>query len=206
MIAGSLALGGPQIPLALPLPPASLSVTGNIGARTRGQWAIVADMESRVLNIPARDKQVQLITNSFHIESTVSQLDSMDGSNYKAKLQQLLSDAGPGFQAVIINHNVSTHSSFGIVTAGSELYLWGLYDDQLGQAYLLWSSDMNEIVNVAASNPLRYLVYRFPVLQWDCLFIQIETICIRWWRWTKNGTTLRAFNALERRLLGPLVC
>jgi len=204
MIAGTLALGGPQVPIALALEEAVVSVSGNIGARTRGLWTLISDLESRTLNIPSRDKQVQLIANSFHIEQQVAQLDSTDGPNYRSKLRQLLSEVGAGFEALIVNHNTSTHSSFGLIS-GPELYMWGLFDQQLEQSYLLFSSDVNALVYAIAENPMRYLVYRFPVIEHDCLFIQIETICAKWWRWTQNGSILKAFNALERRLLGPLM-
>lgn len=203
MIAGSLALGGPQVPMGLFLPEATTRVTGNIGARTRGLWTIISDFESTMLNIPTRDKQVQLIAPSFEIATQLSQLDSADGVNYRAKLRSLQGDRADDYHAVVINHNMSTHSSFGVISC-VELYVWGLFDQQLEQAYLLWSTDPQLLRAALYPNPARYLIYRFPVLYWDCLFLQIETVCAKWWRWTQHGSILKAFNALERRLLGPL--
>lgn len=201
-MAGTLVLGGKQIAQRLPLFPYASSVSGTLGASRCGLWEIQADCASQVFHLPARDKSVEVYTKSSTLLEPLKSLDSMEGPNYRSKLRDVLSQLDHLDNATILNHNTSTHSSIALI-ANAGLYLYGVYDTHLDQSHLLWCTDPAVRRALSAAAPLRYLVYRFPVLVEDCLFIQIETICAKWWRWTANERPdLQAFTALERRLFG----
>lgn len=202
MISGYLALGGKHPPVTLTLPAGCAALDGNIGVRNRGVWYMTSDLVERVINIPSRDKAVHVLATDRILDPVVAAIDSAEGPNYKTKLLQLTPELPEGFHAALINRNVSTHSSFALVS-NTPVFVYGIYDQMLEQAYLFWSTDSNALVNAVAFDPLRFLLYRFPVLS-GCLFVQIETVCAKWWRWSKNNSELMAFNALERRLYGPL--
>jgi hypothetical protein len=204
MIAGSLSLGGKQTPIQLPVTTqATNQISGRL-AHTRGHWLLASDRPYETISIPSRDKQVELFGDLTVLRAHIETLDSTEGPNYLSKLTELMeSHTTDGFLGALVNVNTSTHSSMAFV-ARRPIHFYGLYDTQLDHAYIVWSTDPTVLQQVVQPNPLRFLVYRFPVLHNSCMFLAFEAVCAKWWRWTRNGVDLLAFNALERRLFGPL--
>lgn len=201
MILGTLVLGGTQRAQLLPIPRnEDRGVDGGLGAVNCGLWYVESDLPKHVIHIPSRSKSIDAFTPSQHIVEALKVLDSSEGPDYRTKLLQAM-DRVDDPTSMIVNHNESTHSSLAIV-AGDPLYLYGLVDTQRDQQHLLWTSDPMVFASLRQTHPLRFQVYRFPVLTNSCVFLQVETVCAKWWRWMKNGTHLRAFNALEHRLFG----
>lgn len=204
MIVGTLVLGGEQIAEPLPITPMDTGpevheLDGNIKASRCGTWRIFTDLPKKVLLIPSRDKRVEVFASSPLLAADLETIDSDHGPNYRTKLLQVMDGLPSDLMGVVLNESTSTHSSIALV-AGSDLHLYGLYDTQRQQAHLLWTTDPQVMLELLARSPLRYLVYRFPILFQNCVFLQIETICSKWYRWTKSGQALQAFNALEQRL------
>lgn len=205
MIAGSLSLGGKQVPAVLPVTSTAHTLIEGRVAHRVGHWFLATDLESDVLSIPSRDKQVTLIGHMLNLRSKIEVIDSSQGENYLAKLidSVVLDAQDPLFSGVLVNHNTSTHSSMAFATR-SPIYFYGVHDQQADHSYLVWSSEEDVLNRITAHEPMRYLIYRFPVLENGYLFLPFEAVCAKWWRWSRSGTGLLAFNALERRLFGPL--
>jgi hypothetical protein len=199
-ISGWLSLGGRQATSKLDVPDHGSVVEGTIEARTRGQWMLTHDARSQLLSIPSRDKQVQLIGDLIYEAGAIASIDSEEGPNYRTKLLPLV-DVEHDFCGALVNRSTSTHSSFAILT-NQQLWLWGLHDQYIHHSYLLWSSEPETLHRIVQAQPLRHLIYRFPEPR--CLFLPVESICAKWWRWQQGQNDLMAFNALERRLFGPL--
>jgi hypothetical protein len=220
-LSGYVVLGGAQPPIALPLSYSddehSTLFEGHIGARTRGKWLVTSSLTSHCLNIPSRDKQVQLLYKAAVSEAKrdaqfVASMETIDsehsGLNYRAKLNEVLkslkaTSQPDEFVGAVLNLSSSTHASIALLSYDVPIYVYGLYDQELESAYVVWSTDPEQVPSILASMPLRFLLYRFPLLTNNCMFLQIETLCAKWWRWNKNHqSTLQAFNALEWRLYG----
>jgi hypothetical protein len=206
MLNGYLALGGAQLPA--PLPCFEASVKGNhIGSRNRGHWVFDTYFQKTVLNIPSRDKQVESFT-STDCSLFSERLSGLDSENehltYKGKLNLILPELSPNFIGIVNNISTSTHGSLALVCRDAGLHFYGLFDTELDYTYLMWTSEAGFLAEVLESKPLRYLVYRMPILTNNSVFLPGEIICSKWWRLTKNHSqVLYALNALERRLFGP---
>jgi hypothetical protein len=175
--------------------------SGNhISARGRGNWSLSPFPELTV-SIPSRDKQVEIRSPvASQLYQRVSVLDSSPGPTYRSKLLDLLGYMddlvceGPRI-AVLNNISTSTHGSLALL--GDFVY-FGLHDPQANVSYLMWTTEPGDLPMLQARYPLRYLVYRFP--QIPVVFLAGESVCSKWWRWTKSAPLLHAFNALEMRL------
>jgi hypothetical protein len=192
-IKGYFVLGGtnpPQLPVT--------GFSGNhTGTRTRGQFVISTEHQAVTVNIPSRDKSVAMWAPEYALtalQSRIAVLDSEPGPNYRAKLLTLLQDMPADFSAVLSNESTSTHGSLALL--GSLTY-YGLHDSHTDTSYLFWGTP-EDLLYIQHTNPLRYLLYRFP--QMPGVFLPGEVICSKWWRWTRNASLLQAFNALEMRL------
>jgi len=176
----------------------------------RGRWRMNADLKTTVLSIPSRDKQVQLFYSSS-IESfagSMASIDSEQGKNYREKLRSVLECLDSGFVGAVNNISLAAHRSLAILTNQCPVHFYGLYDVQQRGAYLFWTTEPLVVQRVMDQNPLRFLLYRFPVLFEDVVFLPQERICALWWTWIKRSefSALQPFNALERRLFGqPLL-
>lgn len=172
----------------------------------RGRWKMNTDLKSTTLSIPSRDKQVQLFYSAdvATFGANMATIDSADGKNYKDKLRQVLNQLSPEFVGAVNNVNMAAHRSLAILTRQPEVHFYGLYDVQQRGAYLFWTTDPLIVQQVMDQNPLRFLLYRFPVLVEDVVFLPQERICALWWTWIKRSefSALQPFNALERRLFG----
>lgn len=185
----------------LELPGFSRHYTGNlVGSRDKGQWVLDTGITPTIINIPARDKHVQVWCDHPPFEEALSLLDSNGTGPYASKLAAI--PIPTGSVAVAVNVNVSTHGSLGM-RFETPLYVYGLSDTQMKTSYLVWSTDESHINTILNTMPLRFLLYRFPVAESGSIFIQGEAVCSKWWRWLKNHTQLlHAFNALEQRMYG----
>lgn len=202
MILGYLCLGGGQ---ELEFWPDCRLVGQPIGPH-RGRWKLEHTFQSTTLSIPSRDKQVQLLFSCdlSIFAPKIATIDSSEGRNYRTKLRVLLPDLGPGFVGVVNNLSADNHHSLAILTKTTPVHVYGLYDTNLKSTYLFWSDDPSRIEAVLQVYPLRFLLYRFPTLVNDVLFLPIERLCSQWWGWmrTSESGPLLPFNALERRLFG----
>lgn len=177
-----------------PLPTFSVEVIGTVGStRDKGGFCLESTLVPQTLSIPSRDKQVILWT-SKDIISRIATIDSFMGSaDYQSKLEAMQL----AVQGVILNKG--QHSSVALL---GNFFCYGLFDTQLRSAYYFFTDDDSDLSRVLGSDPLRYLVYRFPLLKTAC-FIQSEAVCSKWWRWMKtHNSVLHAFNALEHKLHG----
>ena len=202
MFQGYFILGGSN-PDELPLFK-KMYFGNHIGLRNRGTWVFDTDLREETINIPTRDKQVQLFFNDdggkFNTGMTLID-SSADLPNYRAKLMRLQNTLSDSFLGAINNISTSTHGSLALVTNQIPIYVYGLYDTQLGGSYLVWADSPQVVTDILCVQPLRYLIYRFPLLESSVLFLPSEAICSKWWRWFKtHRSVLHAFNALERRL------
>ena len=173
---------------------------------SRGRWAMDTELGSTTLSIPSRDKQVQLFysTDPGTFASLMSTIDSEEGKNYRTKLKAVLAELSPDFLGAVNNVSTTTHRSLAILTNVTPVHFYGLFDLKLKGAYLTWSDDPLILQRLLQDEPLRFLLYRFPVLQHDAVFLPQERICALWWTWIKRSefSALQPFNALERRLFG----
>jgi hypothetical protein len=225
-LAGYVVLGGSQTSLSLPT--IDETFKGGLGSTVRGRWVIESSLEGETLNIPARGKSVQLLypplsdsgqpwqdrdkVRRARFADAIAQIDSSyEGLNYRAKLNTVLETVngnrmfGASFLGAVLNLSVSTHASIALLSSVTPIYVWGLHDQQLESSYLVWSTDERHLLEMLAAEPLRFLVYRFPILKDASMFIQLETVCAKWYRWNQNHkSVLHAFNALEWRLYGGL--
>lgn len=197
---GYFVLGGGKQPSALP--GFDLTISGNhIGSRDRGQWCIDTELRLSTLNIPSRDKQVQVWANdNGEFERDIGVVDSwLDDAPYRLKLSRIRERLPDDFVGAVNNVNTDTHGSLALVS-NQGFHLYGLLDTQSQSCYMVWTLDPSFIGRVLNSSPLRFLLYRLPVA--NVVFIPSEALCSKWWRWLKTSTSLQAFNALERRICG----
>lgn len=194
---GYFVLGSANTPPPLSVGTSNGMAGNHTGSRTRGQFEIFTDVESKVINMPSRDKQVMLweeTPEETDFVQCMSVIDSEPGTNYREKLLKMLAKLPRNFVGAVNNVSTSTHGSLAIL---GDLEYFGLHDLQTETSYFVWGTS-NDIRNLQLTNPLRYLLYRFPPM--PAVFLPGETTCSKWWRWTKNNPLLHAFNALEMRL------
>ncbi len=188
----------PQLPFGEP------DLIGNHTlSTTRGHHAIfdIKDWSHTEIHIPSRDKKVDLWAAS-EVEPFSERIKTLDsqfkGQTYATKLGHIIGDLRPDFQAVLVNTNTSSHGNLAILDLTRTISFFGIYDTHYEASYLFWGNE-GDVRALFQSSPLRYQLYRFPRI--PVVFIASETLCAKWWRWTKNNSLLRAFNALEMRLV-----
>ncbi len=199
---GYFVLGGPGT--APPLFTDTPAVQGNhTQSPSRGHHALfdLHGWTHSEIHIPARDKKVDLWMTrpAPDFEERLKTLDSQyKGQTYTVKLANVIAPEQPDLQVVVLNTNIASHGSLAICDLTRTLMFFGIRDTHTQTAYLFWGAEFN-VRALLISNPLRYEIYRFPHI--PVVFIASETLCAKWWRWTKNNSLLRAFNALEMRLV-----
>jgi hypothetical protein len=204
MLDGYFNIGGGS-PIELPSFTEPTSHLNLVGARDKGHCALHTNWNDSILDIPARDKSVKLWSASDQgreaLSRSLSHIDSsQSGSSYTEKLSFIRAQDA----AFILNVNKDTHGSFALISGNRQIHIHGLYDTQLKSSYLVWSLDKDRVDAIRHSDPLRFLVYRFPVLDGGrVVFVQAEAVCSKWWRWLKSHQSqLHCFNALEYKLYG----
>jgi hypothetical protein len=139
------------------------------------------------------------------LRTKLSDLDSrFEGSRQLFKLSQLMDEiaVNPGCMgyAAVVN-NTSEHATFSLLSSYVTIYLYGVYDTVNSSVRLVWTTDETFIEQVRRADPVRYVFYRFPVVYTRPLFIYTQSICSKWYQWTKVFTgvdgLVKAFNALE---------
>lgn len=165
--------------------------------------AVAPELEFEAnVHLPSRDKQVSIWTCSFAPALTCEfeTLDSrMRELNYTAKIKQALQNINFEGRAIVVNRSSSSHDSVVLIdTQASDLGFFGLHDCYANVSYLMWNTE-HGVQNLLQASPLRYLLYRLPKL--SVVFLPIEALRSKWWRWSKGGSLLKAFNALEMRLV-----
>ena len=201
------------------LPPEGKLVEGNhcIGRYT-GSWALQFDeasVETRQILLPHRDKQVTALWDSDslpQVDYLTSRLETLDAAyegetqlfKYNELLRDLVASWGPTTSPVAgVLNTVSTHSSFSLLSVSQPMDLVGVFDPQLGSAYLAWSTcppGFDLAASIRRTYPLKYLFYRFPKVCNRAIFIPTQAICAHWWKYMKGENPLFAFNALELKL------
>lgn len=170
---------------------------GSVPMRS-GSWGMVTDLPTTTVNIPTRNKRVQVWANSKAppFLADLSALDSAAGINYGSKFLSMV-DKAPGSLGFAHNDNKGQPS---IVVFGGLTY-FGLHDQKEKVSYLMWTDDLQDLVWVRAQDPLRYLLFRFAMPK--VAFLQPNMICSKWRKWAAPNdlsNLLFAFNALEKRL------
>lgn len=96
------------------------------------------------------------------------------------------------------------HSSLSFLTSFVEVYVFGVYDTINTSTRLIFSTDPKYLEIVRASNPTRFVFYRFPTIVNRPLFVYGQSVCSKWLGWIKGfsgqDATMKAFNALENFL------
>jgi len=159
---------------------------------------------SRKLSIPTRNKQVLLLTENGadlgNFTDFMATVDASEGANYQEKLRAFLEGCDAGFRGLVVNLNTSNYVSLALVAA-SEVFVLGVQDQHTETCYVVWATEESDLQALLDTDPLRFLIYRFPKLENDALFFSIETLVYKWHKWGQtHASTLLGFNALERRL------
>ncbi len=169
-------------------------------------WQQQLDLRQSTVYVPSRDKRV-LVTYGSHdpdfmpeLSARLTTLDSdYQGLNqlskYKRVYEHLVGDPRRKPFVAVLN-NEGTHGSWGFLSHKVPLYFYGIDDGDMIQ--LLWSTeDLAEKIRHA--NPIRYKLFRLPVVVNGPLFISTQAACSKWWRWSQQfpDDRLRQFNALE---------
>jgi hypothetical protein len=179
----------------------------HVPSRYNGFWWLQhAGAIQHTFYVPSRDKRIHLTclsdeqTLPTELESMLTTLDSdYEGINqlskYKRVYDKLLERSHRSPFVAVLN-NEGTHGSWGFLTHEVPLYFYGVEDENMVQ--LLWSTE-DLATRIRHANPIRYKLYRLPVLQDGPLFISTQAVCSKWWRWSQQfpEDQLRQFNALE---------
>ncbi len=190
-------------------------------SRFRGAYAIniLGDGYSKdTIVMPQRDRHITIHTAAVQpalVESLLRPLLEEIDVRYETgrqlyRLQQVLYaitgdltlPAALPFTSVI---NVEGHhSSLSFLTNHVEVFVFGVYDSVNTSTRLVFTTDYQYLDIVRASNPTRYVFYRFPTLVNRPLFVYGQSVCSKWLGWIKGfsgkDATMKAFNALENFL------
>lgn len=139
---------------------------------------------------------------------SLTDLDSrFDGARQLYKMQQLMIEVSYGIGTnsyVAMINNVSEHASFNLLACKTSLQIIGVYDTVNTSVRLVWTNDPDFVQNLKEEDYTRYVFYRFPDLYDRPLFIYTQSVCAKWFSWSKvfTGTDgiLKTFNALENFL------
>ena len=201
MIEGSFSLGG-RTP-AQAVPGLLETTSGNhLADDRRGSWAFFSDSPELVLSIPSRDKTIRYHTShpSAHLSLGLSEIDSLEGKNYRAKLLDLSRILHRDSEILVNNVSESTHGSLALVVRDVPLFWYGLQDLENDHSYLVWSTMPCVLARIRENTGSRFLIYRFPTQRDSAVFLPSQAICSRWSRFHRHGSILYSFNAIERRL------
>lgn len=178
----------------------------HIPSRYNGFWWQQHDLRKHTVYVPSRDKRIHVTYGSTdsnfqaELESFLMTLDSdYEGINQLSKYKRVydrLLDRPEALPFVVALNNEGTHGSWGFLTYQVPLYFYGVDDGDMVQ--LLWSTE-DLATKIRHANPIRYKLYRMPVLVDGPMFISTQAACSKWWRWSQQfvGDRLRQFNALE---------
>jgi hypothetical protein len=222
LVYGSLVLSATTPVLPFPIFEHASTLSGtHTESRTRGLYSTLVSDPSLIeatVALPQRNKYMQTsVLSENEVESnrisgrlcsSLSDLDSrFEGARHLYKLQTLLNelaeyDSEIEFLAII--NNTSEHASFSILSHGVAIDLIGVYDVVNRSVRLVWTIDDHFVTDLKAIDQTRYLFYRFPIVYDRPLFIYTQSVCAKWYSWSKTFTdtdgVFKAFNALENFL------
>ena len=203
MLIGSLVLSSKGNPTKLFCFTEETTTGNHVPGRQNGKWWMTHDMLDKEIYLPQRDKGIHVSFDETNLidelEFRLSSLDSiLAGQNQISKYNVLyrhMTDKSNRF--LVVMNNVGTHGSWGFLSKGEPLYLYGIYNDN--EVQLIWTTDNLLIDSIRSMYPLKFSIYRFPVILDMPLFISTQAISSKWWRWSSSSKTdpLLCFNALE---------
>lgn len=160
-------------------------------------YEFITAMCMNELYLPARDKRLALALSAY-ADSLLHDLtildSSFDGLHFIQKCAKIFKDRLVSGQVI----TQGQHGSITLVANDWPMYLTGAYDTQTNSAHLVWATeDVSSAIR--ATSPGRYLIYRFPIIDRQVIFIPSMPIVSAWYSWMKKGPML-AFNALELKL------
>lgn len=212
MIFGYLVLSADRQPQPIDLshPASFASYEGNhVVGKRRGQWFEATDLDRRSLYLPQRYKQVE-VTATSELSSICARLENLDAEMENArqlyKLNRMMEDITAPFAAAVNNSGTADKDSgsFYLLAHGVPLYVNMVIDNEDHSVRVVWSTfDLK--TDLQDRKQFRYLIYPMPTLHDRPLFINSQSACSRWWRFTntfgKSGSALlRSCNALEMYL------
>jgi len=160
------------------------------------QTSVIADSEADASRLSSK------------LCASLTDLDSrFDGARHLYKLQTLLnelSEYDDEVEFLALINNTSEHASFSILSHGVAVDVIGVYDVVNRSIRLVWTLDDQFIPNLKATDPTRYLFYRYPIVYDRPLFIYTQSVCAKWYSWSKAFTdtdgVFKCFSALENFL------
>ena len=218
MITASLTIGAQHSSVLVPPGEGDLSSGHHCTGRYTGVWSLLrhspmAEGDLTRAHLPHRDKYLDLHwsedTNDRTRDYLQGRIEGLDGQyegmtqlqKYREMSQDFTSDYELHCGCSLVINTVSTHSAWALLNfGGAPMVLLGAYDPQLKAAYLVWSMGNDLEERLRDAYPLKYLLYRFPLVANRAVFIPTQAICAHWWRYTKTADPLFAFNALELKL------
>jgi hypothetical protein len=171
--------------------------------------AVALPQRNKYMNtsVVAEDATVANVV-SHRLSINLADLDSrFEGARQLYKLQKLQEECS-GFDQrlryMAVINNTSEHASFAILSQKTVVYVIGVYDTVNNSVRLVWTTDDTFVETVREHAPTRYTFYRFPEVYDRPLFLYTQSVCAKWYSWSRtfNGIDgiLRAFNALENFL------
>jgi hypothetical protein len=178
--------------------------------RLNGSWITYSDAYSHDILIPARSKELKLLTTNestvYSLASCLQELDTTSiNSRHLHKLHllmveiALLEDLKFSYAALV--NNVSLNGTISLLSNNVPIYLYLLFDLTEKSIQFLYST-VDIKAEIRDTYGLRYMFYQFPVILNRPIFIHTKTIASHWRRWHKsfsnsNDCMLKCCNATE---------
>lgn len=190
-------------------------------SKYRGTWSTLSigdPVSERIVALPQRNKYMTVSTLSEReteataatalIAEGLTDLDSrFDGARQLYKVHRLMEEIKPqleGIPYVAIVNNTADHASFNLLSSELLLRVYGVFDVVNRSVRLVWTTDADFVEDVRATDPIRYVFYRFPDLYDRPMFVYTQNVCAKWYSWATAFTgvdgLLKVFNALENFL------
>lgn len=195
----------------LPVSYRSNTYTGyHITGRENGKYWVPLQPAHKVF-VPQRDKTLNLyLEGSCDLSLMEQNLLKVDYSteefNHVEKLNRLVLQQTPGDYAVVINTQ-STHGHISLFSNHRPIQSCLLFLPG-GVLYLWTTEDLEQMIfDIRKDYALKdTLIYRFPPIVNTVVFINVQSTCSKWYKWSKieNFEVLRRCCALEQLIFRRL--
>ncbi len=170
----------------------------HIQGRENGKYWVPPNPSHQVF-VPQRDKTLNLyLEGSCDLDLMGQNLIQVDYStaefNHVEKLNHFVLQKTPGTYAVAINTQ-STHGHLSLFSNGVPIYST-LVIVPGGTLYLWTTEDLETFINsVRREYQLKEtLIYRFPTIVNTVVFLNVQSTCSKWYKWSK----IEGFEILRR--------